>query len=132
MIRIRLAEAVLEAPEGSFVLAEWTDAGESSRDAPIAPFHRHLDEDEAWYVLDGRLGFRVGDKEEIAETGDAVVVPRGTPHTYWNAGGGPARYLLVMGPKTHRLIEAIHASTTHDLATMVALFAAHGSELLAS
>ena len=46
--------------------------------------------------------------------------------------GGIARYLLVMGPKTHRLIKAIHASTTCDLAAMSVLFAAHGSELLAS
>lgn len=81
MIAARLAERVLEVPIGSFVLAEWADAGESSREAPIAPLHRHLDEDEAWYVLEGALGFRVGDGEVVAEAGGAVFVPGGTPHT---------------------------------------------------
>ena len=131
MISTRLAGGVLEAPDGSFVLAEWTDEGESSRDAPVAPLHAHLDEDEAWYVLEGRLGFRVGDEEVIAEPGDAVFVRRGMPHTYWNAGSGPARYLLVMGPQTYRLIEAIHAAANRDLQTMQELFREHGSELLA-
>ena len=84
VISAQLAEGVLGAPDGSFVLAEWTDAGESSRDSPIAPLHAHLDEDEAWYVLDGVLGFRIGDDEVVAERGTAVVVPGGTPHTYWN------------------------------------------------
>ena len=131
MISARLAGGVLEAPGGSLVLAEWTDAGESSRDAPIAPLHRHLEEEEAWYVLEGLLGFHVGDGEIVAEPGVAVVVPRGVPHTYWNAGDGVARYLLVMGPKTARLIEGIHAATSRDLPTMQTLFRDHDSELLA-
>ena len=126
----RLAGGVLAALDGSFVLAEWTDESESSRDSPIAPLHRHLDEDEAWYVLEGCLGFRVGDQEVVAEAGGAVFAPRGTPHTYWNAGDSTARYLLVMGPKTHRLIEAIHAASERDPATMQALFRAHRSELV--
>jgi mannose-6-phosphate isomerase-like protein (cupin superfamily) len=123
---------VLHAPGSALVLAEWTDAGESSRAAPIAPLHAHLDEDEGWYVLEGLLGFRVGDDEIVAEPGVAVVVPRRTPHTYWNAGNGLARYLLVMGPKTHRLIEAIHAATSRDPETMRGLFREHDSELIES
>jgi mannose-6-phosphate isomerase-like protein (cupin superfamily) len=59
----------------SFVLAEWTDEGGTSRDRPIAPFHVHHADDECWYVLDGRLGFRVGDEEVEAGPGDAVFVP---------------------------------------------------------
>lgn len=132
MIAAHLAEGVLEAPGGSFVLAEWTDAAESSRHAPVAPLHRHLDEDEAWYVLEGSLGFRVGAEELGVDAGGAVFVPRGTPHTYWNGGGGIARYLLVMGPKTYRLIEAIHATSSRDLETMRSLFNAHDSELVGS
>ena len=37
------------------VVAEWADAGETSRDRPIAPLHLHRSEDEAWYVLEGTL-----------------------------------------------------------------------------
>jgi quercetin dioxygenase-like cupin family protein len=132
VISSSLAGEVLRAPGSALVLAEWTDAGESSREAPIAPLHAHLDEDEAWYVLDGLLGFRIGDDEIVAEPGVAVVAPRGTPHTYWNAGSDLARYLLVMGPKTHRLIEAVHTADHRDPESMRALFREHGSELIES
>ena len=40
------------------LVAEWVDEGETSRDRPIAPLHLHRSEDEAWFVLEGRLGFR--------------------------------------------------------------------------
>ena len=37
-------------------------SGESSADRPIAPLHRHLADDEAWYVLEGTLGFIRGEE----------------------------------------------------------------------
>ena len=78
-------------PDGSgdgtdFVLAEWTDAGESSAERPIAPLHLHRSDDEAWYVLDGTLGFVRGDERSRRLPGSAVLVPRGVVHTFWNAG----------------------------------------------
>ena len=125
-----LAGRSLGNSDGSFVLVEWTDDRESSRDHPVTPVHAHLDEDEAWYVLEGRLGCRVGDEEVEAGRGAGVLVPRGTPHTYWNAGSGCARYLLVMGPTTFRLIEALHTAS-HDGEAMRELLREHASELLA-
>ena len=89
-----------------FVMVEWT--AEVGRHW-IAPLHVHHADDEAWYVLDGELGFRLGEDEVIAAAGCAVGAPRGTPHTYWNAGESEARYILVMTPKLARLIEALHA-----------------------
>ena len=109
------------------VVAEWADAGETSRDRPIAPLHLHRSEDEAWYVLEGRLGFRVGDEEIEAEEGSAVVVKAGTPHSYWNAISEPTRYLLVMTPRIHALIEALHSGERTDWAR---IFEEHDSELL--
>ncbi len=119
---------MLGSPEGSFVLAEWSDEGETSRERPIAGLHLHRDEDEAWYVLEGRLGFRIGDEELEAGPGEGVLVHRGTPHSYWNAGSARARYLIVMGPRTARLVEDLHRPGATDFA---ALFEQHGSELLA-
>jgi mannose-6-phosphate isomerase-like protein (cupin superfamily) len=110
---------------GEFVLVEWTaEIG----DHWIAPLHVHHSDDEAWYVLDGELGFRLGNEVVMAGAGSAVVAPRGTPHTYWNAGNVEARYLLVMPTRIARLIEAIHAPG----ADIPALFTAHNSELLPS
>ena len=94
----------------------------------IAPLHVHHADDEAWYVLEGELGFRLGDEEVVAGAGFAVMASRGTPHTFWNAGDVEARYLLVMTPRIAHLIEAIHAPG----ADIPAVFAAHDSELLPS
>jgi mannose-6-phosphate isomerase-like protein (cupin superfamily) len=126
-----LAGLAVGRPDGSFVLAEWADAGETSRERPIAPLHAHRSEDEAWYVLEGRLGLVAGEDELELTTGGAVVVPAGTPHAYWNASAEPARYLLVMGPETYRLVQAIHAEERRDAESMRELFRAHDAELLA-
>ena len=75
------------------LVAEWVDEGETSRDRPIAPLHLHRSEDEAWYVLEGRLGFRMGDEEIVAEAGNAVIVPAGMPHRF-SALDGPIVYLV--------------------------------------
>jgi mannose-6-phosphate isomerase-like protein (cupin superfamily) len=113
------------------LVEEWADAGETSRDRPIAPLHLHRSEDEAWYVLEGRLGFRVRDDEVEAEAGRSVIVRAGTPHSYWNATAGRTRYVIVMGPRTAALVAAIHAMAPFDPARLAALFEEHDSELLA-
>lgn len=45
------------------------------------PLHRHLDEDEGFYVLEGRLClFLEGGRHLVAEPGTYIHVPRGTVH----------------------------------------------------
>src|SRR5580692_7894646 len=94
-----------------FVLAEWRADDQSSAERPIAGLHLHHEDDEAWYVLEGTLGFRVGAELVTASAGSAVLVPKGTPHTYWNEGPGEARYVIVMAPRTAALVERLHAGT---------------------
>ena len=112
----------------SFVVVEWADPG-THPGRPIAPLHVHHADDEAWYVLEGRLGFSLGDRRVEIAAGESVLAPRGTPHAYWNAHAAPTRYLLVMTPRIRRLIEALHAGDGRDYAT---IFREHASELLAS
>jgi mannose-6-phosphate isomerase-like protein (cupin superfamily) len=83
--------------------------------------------DEAWIVLEGRLGFRIGEEEREVLAGDSLLVSRGTPHSYWNPAFEPTRYLLVMTPRIHRLIETLHAGDRTDWAQ---IFEEHDSELL--
>jgi mannose-6-phosphate isomerase-like protein (cupin superfamily) len=107
-----------------FVIMQWTaEVG----DHWIAPVHVHHEDDEAWYVLRGTLGFRLGDEQLEAGPGSAVLARRGTPHTYRNAGGEEAEYLLVVPPRIASLIEAVHQPG----ADVHALFRAHASEILA-
>jgi uncharacterized RmlC-like cupin family protein len=77
------------------------------------PLHTHRSEDEAWYVLDGTLRFQYGRREFDAGAGSGVLLPRGTPHTFWNPGPGPARYLLIVRPKTAALLAALHATADY-------------------
>jgi hypothetical protein len=116
--------------DADFVLAEWTDDG-SHPGERIAPPHTHLEDDEAWYVLEGRLAFRIGDDELEAPAGTAVYGLHGLPHTYWNPDSKPARYLLIMRPRTMRLIDALHDGP-RDRAALAALFRAHAMELVDS
>jgi quercetin dioxygenase-like cupin family protein len=109
--------------DDDFVIVEWTA---EFGDHWIAPLHVHHEDDEAWYVLRGTLVFRLDGEEVEAGPGSAVMARRGTPHTYRNAGGEEAQYLLVMPPRIASLIDAIHEPD----ADVPALFTAHASELL--
>ena len=46
------------------------------------PLHVHHDADEAWFVLDGTITFRVQDDEFTTAAGSFVWAPRGLPHTF--------------------------------------------------
>ena len=126
-----LGGSTLGTGKNSFVIAEWRDAGgPPGPPRLIAPLHLHHNDDEAWYVLEGTLCVRVGDEDVEAKAGAAVFVPRGTPHTYWNPGPGPLRYLLVMTPRIYELIQGIHAMKERTPSALKAIFREHDSELL--
>jgi mannose-6-phosphate isomerase-like protein (cupin superfamily) len=63
------------------VIADWTDPG-THPGRPIAGLRLHRSDDEAWIVLEGRLGFRVGEEEREVVAGDSLLVPRVTAHSY--------------------------------------------------
>jgi len=122
-----LAGGQLGGADSNFVIVEWADSGDSGYDW-IAPLHVHHADDEAWYVLEGMLRFRLGEETFEAGAGSAVLAPKGTPHAYGNARKGErARYLLVMTPRIRALVEALHEPGAGDYA---AIFRAHESELL--
>ena len=58
----------------------------------------HANEDEAWYVLEGELRFRLDTQTANAPAGSFVFVPRGTRHCFQNAGRQPARILVLFTP----------------------------------
>lgn len=126
-----LAGNVIGSVGGDFVVAEWKDAGGPPGPPRwIAPLHLHRNDDEAWYVLEGTLCVRVGKNIVEAHAGSAVLVPRGTPHTYWNPGQGLLRYLLIMTSNIYSLVQDIHALSERSPAALRAVFEKHDSELL--
>jgi quercetin dioxygenase-like cupin family protein len=62
------------------------------------PEHLHENEDEAWYVLEGELDFKLDGDLSSAPAGSFVFVPRGVPHCFRNFGSEPARILLMFTP----------------------------------
>jgi mannose-6-phosphate isomerase-like protein (cupin superfamily) len=126
-----LSGRTIGTTDDNFVMAEWRDpGGPPGPPRLIAPLHVHHRDDEAWYVLEGTLRVKVGKDEIEALAGSAVFVPRGTPHTYWNPGPGPVRYLLVMTSNIFRLIQEIHAMPERTPSALCAVFAKYDSELL--
>jgi len=120
-----------KAVADGFAVAEWKDeGGETASPRYIAPLHRHHRDDEAWYVLEGRLRFSFDGREFEAGAGELVLSPPGVAHTYWNPGPGRCRYLLLMTPNLSALLEALHELPDRNRETVAALFARFGAELL--
>ena len=83
-------------------------------------------------MLKGALRVQGGEDEIEAGAGSSVFVPRGTPHTYWNAGPGRVRYLLGMTSNIYRLIQEIHLVAERSPAALREVFTKYDSELLDS
>ena len=64
----------------------------------VAPLHRHANEDEYSYVLEGRMVAQLGDEVVHAEKGDLVFKPRNQWHTFWNPGDEACRILEIISP----------------------------------
>lgn len=69
----------------------------SSR-ALAAPLHRHLNEDEYSFVLEGQVGALLGEQVVTAGPGTLIFKPRNQWHTFWNDGEGPAKILEIISP----------------------------------
>lgn len=99
--------ATIEGPAGGpltfKVRGEHTNGTLTAFENTIAPgdrppLHVHANEDEAWYVLEGSLRFRLDSEIASAPAGSFVFVPRGTPHCFQNVGDQPARILVLFTP----------------------------------
>ena len=61
------------------------------------PPHEHP-WDEAYYVVEGALRFRIGDTERVVRQGDFLYAPGGTVHAFQGASEQPARVLIFDAP----------------------------------
>ncbi|MGH3889505.1 MAG: cupin domain-containing protein [Pseudonocardiaceae bacterium] len=62
------------------------------------PLHLHEREDEAFFVLQGRVRVWVGDAEFEGGAGTFVLAPRGVPHTYARQPGENLKLLVFVSP----------------------------------
>jgi quercetin dioxygenase-like cupin family protein len=85
------------------VSAEWTGGAYTMHEQPVGPKvmvapHTHAAQDQVSYVVEGELGFLVGEEEFVAPTGSCIFRPRGVRHALWNATDKPARMLEITNP----------------------------------
>ena len=62
------------------------------------PLHFHINDDETFYVMEGRVSFFQGGAWHEVGPGGSVFVPRGEVSTFKNTGEQPSRMLLSTMP----------------------------------
>lgn len=60
--------------------------------------HIHPTIDERFTVLNGKIGYMLGDQKGILQAGDSADLPLGIPHDWWNAGDEEARVIVEIRP----------------------------------
>ena len=64
----------------------------------MPPPHRHVGNEEAYFVLDGTVEFHVGGETFTGSRGTFVLVPAGDAHTFGNTSETSARLLVLHAP----------------------------------
>jgi len=99
------------------------------------PPHRHLNEDEWWFVLEGQASFLIEGQWRPVAAGSAVFAPKGSVHTFRNDGKTPLRQLVSMSPAGFetffsRCAVEFAKATGPDLQRIVAIGADHGIQFV--
>lgn len=101
---VMLFKALAEQDGGDFSLMERTLPSGGRRPPP----HRHANCSEAYFVLDGLVSVTVQDEELTVGAEGFVLVPRGTAHTFGNAGEREARLLVMHAPAMDAYFAGLH------------------------
>ena len=86
--------------------------------------HRHQRYDEAFYVLQGEIEYRIGDEWITATVGTCVFAPAGSIHGFRNSGASDARQLVIAAPaEALEFVEALHGATADQLSAVLERYA---------
>ncbi len=64
----------------------------------VAAAHLHPRQEERFEIVEGLVGFRIGRRKFVARSGQRLTVAARTPHRFWNAGDGQARFFCEIRP----------------------------------
>ena len=113
-------------PGGLFVM----EGTQTKRGGP--PRHVHYEQDEYFYILEGRYMFEVGGDRFEVGPGDSLFGPRRLPHTFMFTGEGRGRMLIAYQPagKMEAFFTALAARPgIPEPEELKDLFARHGMEI---
>lgn len=109
MLIVNLEDAaVIETPHGSQLrplidrtttrVSQCSLAEETLPPGSTVPRHYHEVIEEIYFIVSGTGRMKLGDEERTVRAGDAIYIPRLTPHELTNSGSQPMRIMLVCGP----------------------------------
>jgi quercetin dioxygenase-like cupin family protein len=109
-------------------LTMWTEITPSG-DGP--PPHYHLNEDETFHVIEGRVAFFLNGEWNEVGPGGTAFMPRGIVHTFKNVGDQPSRMLNMTPPSGFekffaRCAEEFTKSGEPDMSRIIEIGAEHG------
>jgi quercetin dioxygenase-like cupin family protein len=95
------------------------------------PPHWHENEDEWFYVIEGRVSFFASGQWTEMEPGAVAFAPRMSVHTYKNAGDTPARLLVHTSPSGFehfiaKLSDECTKPNGPDMGKVIEIAEAHG------
>lgn len=95
------------------------------------PLHRHLYQDEWFFVIDGHVAFQVGDQRIELRSGESALAPRRIPHTFSSIASAPGHMLIAFSP-AGKMEQYFHdnADGRHNASDPVATFAKYDMEYL--
>ena len=101
---VMMFKALAEQDGGDLSLMERTLPPGGRRPPP----HRHTNCSEAYFGLDGLVEVTVGQDDLTLGPEGFVLVPRGTRHTFGNAGDLEARLLVIHAPAMDAYFAGLH------------------------
>jgi quercetin dioxygenase-like cupin family protein len=61
-------------------------------------FHKHPDQEEVIYVMEGEIEQWIEKERQNLKPGDSAFIPSDTVHASFTAGKSPAKLLAILGP----------------------------------
>jgi quercetin dioxygenase-like cupin family protein len=100
------------------------------------PPHRHMNEAETIYVIDGEFEMHVDGRASTLAAGETLHIPRAIVHSSRNVGTTPGRRVLIFSPagveEFFREAGVASSGTEPDAATVAAAAARHGMVFVGS
>lgn len=82
-------------------------------------FHKHPDQEEVIYVIEGEIEQWVDQEKRILSSGESAFIPADMVHASFNIGHAPAKLLAIlspcMGDQGYELVEVFEEAPWKDL-----------------
>ncbi len=62
------------------------------------PRHLHYEQDEWFYVVEGKFVIEVGGEQFLAGVGESIFAPRNVPHAWASNPDAPSKMIFVLSP----------------------------------